>query len=93
MSNKGLLVFSMFSTKNGLSSISELFLNANWLEREASELSGLLFFFKKDTRNLMMPYGDLSTPFNKNFPTIGYRELFYSNVLDNIISVEVSIQY
>jgi hypothetical protein len=41
----------------------------------------------------MLPYGDISAPFNKNFPSIGYRELFYNNVLDNIISSEVSLQY
>lgn len=76
-----------------MNSITELFLNANWLEREASELSGVFYLLKKDTRNLMLPYGDSSFPFKKSFPSIGYRELFYNNLSNTIISTSVSIQY
>ena len=67
-----------------LGSIAELFLNAGWLEREAAEMSGLFFNFKKDLRNLLLPYGDSSAPLQKIFPTVGLKELYYDATADLI---------
>ena len=75
-----------------ISSISELFSAANWLEREASELSGVSFLGKKDLRNLMLQYGDTTTPFKKSFPTVGLKEMFYNPIKDTIIQNPVSLQ-
>ena len=75
-----------------VSSISELFSAANWLEREASELSGVSFTGKKDLRNLMLQYGDTTTPFKKSFPTVGLKEMFYNPIKDTIIQNPVSLQ-
>jgi NADH:ubiquinone oxidoreductase subunit C len=80
-------------TWNSTSSITELFLNANWLERESSELHGIFFSGKKDIRNLMLPYGDTSAPMKKSFPSIGIREIFYDSVTDFLIQNPVSIQF
>lgn len=82
-----------FFNKNILSSITELFLNANWLERENSELNGIFFSGKKDLRNLMLQYGDSSTPLKKSFPSIGTREIFYDTVTDLLIQSPVTIQF
>lgn len=76
-----------------LNSIAELFLNANWLEREVSEFHGIFFTGKKDLRNLLLPYGDTSAPLRKSFPSIGVRELFYDSVSNLIIQNPVSIQF
>ena len=89
---------SPFITKNAcfntpLNSISELFLNANWLEREAAELHGLFFAGKKDLRNLLLQYGDTSAPMQKSFPSVGVREIFYDSVTDSLIQVPVSLQF
>lgn len=78
---------------NYLTSITELFSNANWLEREISELHGFFFFGKKDLRNLMLPYGDTSAPFNKSFPSIGFKEIYYDSINDNLIQNQISIQF
>lgn len=75
-----------------ISSITELFSAANWLEREASELSGVSFLGKKDLRNLMLQYGDTTTPFKKSFPTVGLKEMFYNPIKDTIIQSPVSLQ-
>jgi NADH:ubiquinone oxidoreductase subunit C len=75
-----------------LNSIAELFPAANWLERENSELHGVNFLGKKDLRNLMLQYGDSSTPFNKSFPSIGLNELVYNPINDTINQVPISIQ-
>lgn len=81
------------TTFNSINSITELFLNANWLEREASELHGIFFSGKKDVRNLMLPYGDTSAPMKKSFPSIGLREIFYDSITDSLIQNPVSIQF
>lgn len=74
-------------------SIAELFLNANWLEREVSELHSFFFSYKKDLRNLLLPYGDSTSPMLKSFPSIGTREIFYDATTDLLIQNPVSIQF
>ena len=76
-----------------INSITELFLNANWLEREASELNGIFFSRKKDLRNLMLQYGDTSAPLKKSFPSIGLREIYYDAATDLLIQNPVTIQF
>ena len=80
--------YSTFS----LNSITELYPNANWLEREVSELCGNVFNNKKDLRNLMLQYGDTSVPFQKSYPSIGLKELFYDPINDSVIQLPVTIQ-
>jgi NADH:ubiquinone oxidoreductase subunit C len=76
-----------------LNSIAEIFLNANWLEREVGELHGIFFANKKDLRNLMLQYGDTSAPMQKSYPSIGLREIFYDSVSDLLIQNPVTIQF
>ena len=84
--------FKFFKKTFLISSITELFFAGNWLEREAAELSGINFSFKKDLRNLMLQYGDTSLPFQKSFPTIGLKEIFYDPIKDTLIQNPISIQ-
>lgn len=78
------------SSNQTVNSIAELFFAANWLERECSELSGVCFAGKKDLRNLMLQYGDLSNPFRKLVPTIGFKEFLYDVSRDTVIQQEIS---
>ena len=91
--NYQIILLTLNPISKPINSAYELFNNANWLEREASELSNLFFSNKKDTRNLMLQYGETSSPFKKSYPTIGYHELFYNRKSDSIISSKVSIQF
>lgn len=75
-----------------IETITELFTNANWLEREVSELHGIHFLFKKDLRNLMLQYGDSSTPFKKTFPSIGFRETTYDLLTDSVVQNRIDLQ-
>ena len=75
-----------------IQSLSEIFFAANWLEREVSELSGVSFLGKKDIRNLMLQYGDSSTPFKKSYPSIGTTEMFYNPIKDTLTQNPVSVQ-
>lgn len=75
-----------------LKSITELFATAAWLEREVGEMHGIVFGGKKDLRNLMLQYGDASAPFQKSYPSIGTKEVFYDSVTDNLVQVPVTTQ-
>jgi len=77
---------------NSLDSIAELFMSANWLEREAAELSGIIFQGKKDLRNLMLQFGDTTAPFQKSFPTIGLKDVFYDPLKDTLSQNSTTVQ-
>jgi NADH:ubiquinone oxidoreductase subunit C len=62
------------------------------LEREVSELHGVIFTNKKDLRNLMLQYGDTSTPFRKSSPSIGVKEVFYDSINDSIVQLPLAVQ-
>jgi len=57
-----------------------------------AELHGLQFAYKKDLRNLMLQYGDTSTPFKKTFPSTGFRETSYDILTDTIIQNRLDLQ-
>ena len=83
---------SQSSSHFNLHSITELYPNSNWLEREVSELHGVVFSGKKDLRNLMLQYGDTSAPFQKAFPSVGLKEVFYDSNSDLIVQLPISLQ-
>ena len=83
---------NVFRKSSKVTSLTELFFAANWLEREVSELSGVSIKDKKDLRNLMLQYGDSSAPFQKSFPSVGLKEMFYNPIKDTIIQNPVSLQ-
>jgi NADH:ubiquinone oxidoreductase subunit C len=56
-------------------------------------LHGIFFNNKKDLRNLMLTYGDVSAPLRKSFPSIGVKELFYDTTTDLLINSRISIQF
>ena len=55
-------------------------------------MHGICFENKKDLRNLMLQYGDTSTPFQKLFPSIGVKELFYDPLKDTLVQKNLSVQ-
>lgn len=80
------------SSSFGVKSVSALFSNANWLEREVSEMSGVSFSGKQDLRNLMLAYGDASTPLRKSIPSIGFKEISFDASNDVLIQTPVMVQ-
>ena len=80
------------SLNSDLKSISGLFANANWLERETSEMSGIVFAGKQDLRNLMLSYGDSSAPLRKSAPSTGFREIFFDINNDTLIQTPITLQ-
>ena len=59
-------------------SVTGLWQNAGWLEREVFDLFGVLFAGNTDLRRILTDYGFEGHPFRKDFPMTGYTELRYS---------------
>lgn len=67
----------MQSVKKGVDSIDTIYKNANWLERETSEMFSIYFYNKKDNRSLLLDYSRNEFPMLKDFPCEGYYEIYY----------------
>ena len=61
-----------------VASLTGIFPNAGWLEREAWDTYGVLFEGNPDLRRILTDYGFQGHPFRKDFPLTGYVELRYS---------------
>lgn len=59
-------------------SIDTLYMNANWLEREVCEMFGFTQKIKNDQRILLLDYSKEENPMVKEFPTEGYKDVYYS---------------
>ena len=71
------LIYKNDNTSN-LSSVDSLFKNANWLEREFSEMYGVFFNFKTDTRKLLLDYSLSENPMLKDFNSESQIDNFYN---------------
>ena len=66
---------------------------ANWFEREAFDLYGLMFENHPDLRRLLTDYGFVGHPFRKDFPMIGNVEMRYDPEQQRVIYQPVSIEF
>ena len=73
------------NTGNSVNSIDRIFKNCNWLERETSEMYGVNFIFKTDSRKLLLDYSKIEHPLLKDFPSEGVKDVFY-DILDNQVN-------
>lgn len=72
-------------TSNKIKSAESFYSNANWLEREMSEMFGVTFLLKKDSRNLLLDYGTNYNPFLKKFPATGHSEVVFNSFLKTTV--------
>lgn len=77
------------NSKSFCYSIDKIFPNANWLERETSEMYGILFYFKSDIRKLLLDYSKNEAPLLKDFSSEGIQDVFY-NFFENQVSINKS---
>jgi NADH-quinone oxidoreductase subunit C len=65
---------------------------ANWFEREAFDLYGIIFDGHPDLRRILTDYGFVGHPFRKDFPLIGTVEMRYDEDLGRVVYEPVSIE-
>jgi NADH-quinone oxidoreductase subunit C len=73
-------------------SIVGLFPGADWFEREAYDLYGILFSGHPDLRRLLTDYGFQGHPLRKDFPLTGFVELGYDDELKRVVYSPVNLQ-
>jgi len=73
-------------------SVISIWPSANWFEREAFDLFGILFSGHPDLRRILTDYGFIGHPFRKDFPLIGEVEMRYDASQKRVIYEPVSIQ-
>lgn len=73
-------------------SVIEIWPVANWFEREAFDLYGIIFNGHPDLRRILTDYGFIGNPFRKDFPLTGYVEMRYDPDQQRVIYQPVSIE-
>ena len=73
-------------------SLQGIWNSANWFEREAFDLFGVVFEGHNDLRRILTDYGFIGHPFRKDFPTTGHVEMRYDSVQKRVIYQPVTIE-
>ncbi|MDB5889307.1 MAG: dehydrogenase subunit [Polaromonas sp.] len=73
-------------------SVNDTWNSANWFEREAFDLYGIIFEGHNDLRRILTDYGFIGHPFRKDFPTTGHVEMRYDAEQKRVIYQPVTIE-
>ena len=75
-----------------IKSVVDIWNGADWFEREAFDLYGILFEGHPDLRRILTDYGFIGHPFRKDFPLIGNVEVHYDEKEGRVVYRPVSIE-
>lgn len=75
-----------------MSTLVDVWPVANWFEREAFDLYGIMFERHPDLRRILTDYGFVGHPFRKDFPMIGNVEMRYDPEQQRVVYQPVSIE-
>jgi NADH-quinone oxidoreductase subunit C len=83
-----------FATDNedpALDTVTGVWASANWFEREAFDLFGIVFNGHPDLRRILTDYGFIGHPFRKDFPLVGNVEVRYDEKKQRVVYEPVEI--
>jgi NADH-quinone oxidoreductase subunit C len=75
-----------------VASVTEIWAGANWFEREAFDLYGIIFEGHLDLRRILTDYGFIGHPMRKDFPVSGHVEMRYDAQAKRVIYQPVTIE-
>ena len=87
-----LKVFAPDDDLPAVASVTPVWASANWFEREAFDLYGIIFEGHLDLRRILTDYGFIGHPMRKDFPTTGNVEMRYDAEKKRVIYQPVSIE-
>jgi NADH-quinone oxidoreductase subunit C len=87
-----LKVFAPDDELPAVASVTDLWASANWFEREAFDLFGIIFEGHLDLRRILTDYGFIGHPMRKDFPVTGHVEMRYDPEKKRVIYQPVSIE-
>jgi NADH-quinone oxidoreductase subunit C len=87
-----LKVFAVDDLAPTLPSLIEVWSAANWFEREAFDLFGIVFDGHTDLRRILTDYGFVGHPFRKDFPRTGHVEMRFDAELGRIVYQPITIE-
>jgi NADH-quinone oxidoreductase subunit C len=87
-----LKVFALDDDFPIVASVNDIWNSANWFEREAFDLYGIIFDGHADLRRILTDYGFIGHPFRKDFPTSGHVEMRYDAEQKRVIYQPVTIE-
>ena len=89
--NQRILVKTSINENDNIESISSIYKNANWYERECYDLFGIKFLNHPDLRRIMTDYNFEGHPLRKDFPLTGHNEVSYSEKEKKIVYEKVKL--
>jgi NADH-quinone oxidoreductase subunit C len=85
-------VFASDDDVPAVASVTELWNAANWFEREAFDLYGIIFEGHVDLRRILTDYGFIGHPMRKDFPVSGHVEMRYDAESRRVVYQPVTIE-
>ncbi|MDB5525084.1 MAG: NADH-ubiquinone oxidoreductase chain [Rhizobium sp.] len=90
--NTRIRVKTMIGEDETIASATPVFIGADWFEREAYDLYGILFSGHPDLRRLLTDYGFEGYPLRKDFPVTGYVEVRYDDTVKRVVYEPVQLR-
>lgn len=83
--NTRIFVQIVTKEKEPIKTITKIYKNSNWFEREIWDMFGIFFTKHPDLRRILTDYGFEGFPLRKDFPMVGFIEVQYSEAKKNVV--------